>query len=195
MNKRIIKILAVSFVLILLSFLVIEGLIIYNGWKMPIEEVDYVIILGARLYGTIPSPALRERLIVARDYLFEHKGLKVVVSGGQGANEDIPEANAMEQYLISKGIDKDRIIVEDKSTSTYENIKFSLEKIREEDNREELKILLVTNRFHVFRAKFLTNRLGVVAYGLPAKTPPSIILNSYLREYFAVIKSFVFDVY
>lgn len=195
MNKRIIKILAVSFVLILLSFLVIEGLIIYNGWKMPIEEVDYVIILGARLYGTIPSPALRERLIVARDYLFEHKGLKVVVSGGQGANEDIPEANAMEQYLISKGIDKDRIIVEDKSTSTYENIKFSLEKIREEDNREELKILLVTNRFHVFRAKFLANRLGVVAYGLPAKTPPSIILNSYLREYFAVIKSFVFDVY
>jgi uncharacterized SAM-binding protein YcdF (DUF218 family) len=195
MNKRIIKILAVSFVLILLSFLVIEGLIIYNGWKMPIEEVDYVIILGARLYGTIPSPALRERLIVARDYLFEHKGLKVVVSGGQGANEDIPEANAMEQYLISKGIDKDRIIVEDKSTSTYENIKFSLEKIREEDNREELKILLVTNRFHVFRAKFLGNRLGVVAYGLPAKTPPSIILNSYLREYFAVIKSFVFDVY
>lgn len=180
-------------VAILLSFVLIEGLILYDGHRTTSENVDYVIVLGARLYGSQPSPALLERLKVAKDYLMENNDVKVVVSGGQGANEDIPEAHAMERYLVLNGIDKDRIIIEDESTSTFENLVLSLDKIRELDNKKDIRLLIATNKYHIFRSKFIAKRLGMVPYGLPAKIPPTIILQSYIREYFAVIKSLVFD--
>lgn len=117
----------------------------------------------------------------------------MVVSGGQGIDEDIPEAHAMERYLIDNGIEKNRIIIEDKSTTTFENLKFSLNKIKGVDNKEEIKVLIATNKYHVFRGKLLAKRLGMKPYGLPATVPLPIILQSYIREYFAVIKSFFFD--
>ena len=87
-------------------FLVIESLIIIEGKRISTEKVDYVIVLGARLYGDIPSPALLERLKIAKGYLLENREVKVVVSGGQGSNEDIAEAYAMEKYLVDNGIEK-----------------------------------------------------------------------------------------
>lgn len=187
------KIITTLALIVLVSFLIIEGLIIIEGSRKTAEKVDYVIVLGARLYGDEPSPALLERLKVAKDYLDEDKNVKVIVSGGQGSNEDIPEACAMEKYLVDNGIDKDRIIIEDKSTSTFENLQFSLEKIKQIDNKEDIKVLIATNKYHIFRAKFLAKRLGMIPYGLPAKIPMSIIVQQYIREYFAVIKSFFFD--
>lgn len=193
LNKSILKITKLIIILLIISFILIEGLIIINGNTKTIGEVDYMIILGARLYGDIPSPALYERLKVAEEYLKENTELKVIVSGGQGPDEDISEAEAMERYLLNNGIDKNKIIIEDKSTSTFENIKNSLYIIKEIDNEESPRVLLVTNSFHIFRSKFLANRLGAKAYGLPAKVPPTILITQYIREYFAVIKSFVLD--
>lgn len=175
------------------SFIIIEGLIIVNGNVKNIDDVDYMIVLGARLYGDVPSPALHERLKVAEKYLQDDTDLKVIVSGGQGPDEYISEAEAMEKYLINKGIDKNRIVIEDKSTSTFENIRNSLNIIKEVDDLENPRVLLVTNKFHVFRSKLLANRLGARAYGLPAEIPPTIVIPQYIREYFAVIKSFIFD--
>ena len=180
-------------ILFLVSFILIEGLIIVNGNIKNIDDVDYMIILGARLYGEIPSHALYERLKVAEEYLHDDTDLKVIVSGGQGPDEYISEAEAMERYLINNGIDKNRIILEDKSTSTFENIRNSLNIIKENDNLEEPRVLMVTNKFHVFRSKLLANRLGSKAYGLAAEVPPTIVVPQYIREYFAVIKSFFFD--
>lgn len=193
MRKFLIRLLIVLIILFLLSFIVIEGLILLEGSKIPGVKVDYVIVLGARLYGDIPSPALYERLKVAKNYLLENENIKVIVSGGQGSNELIPEGSAMEKYLLNNGIEKSRIIVEDKSTSTFENLKFSLDKIREVDEKEDIKILIATNKYHIFRAKFLAKRLGFIPYGLPAEIPPSIIVQQYIREYFAVVKSLIFD--
>lgn len=193
LNKSILKITKLIIILLIISFILIEGLIIINGNTKTIGEVDYMIILGARLYGDIPSPALYERLKVAEEYLKENTELKVIVSGGQGPDEDISEAEAMERYLLNNGIDKNKIIIEDKSTSTFENIKNSLYIIKEIDNEESPRVLLVSNSFHIFRSKFLANRLGAKAYGLPAKVPPTILITQYIREYFAVIKSFVLD--
>ena len=193
LNKNILKITKLIIIILIISFLLIEGVIILNGNTKTIGEVDYMIILGARLYGDIPSPALYERLKVAEEYLKENTELKVIVSGGQGPDEDISEAEAMERYLLNNGIDKNKIIIEDKSTSTFENIKNSLYIIKEIDNEESPRVLLVTNSFHIFRSKFLANRLGAKAYGLPAKVPPTILITQYIREYFAVIKSFVLD--
>lgn len=180
-------------IIFLASFIIIEGLIIVNGNVKNIDDVDYMIVLGARLYGDVPSPALHERLKVAEKYLQDDTDLKVIVSGGQGPDEYISEAEAMEKYLINKGIDKNRIVIEDKSTSTFENIRNSLNIIKEVDDLENPRVLLVTNKFHVFRSKLLANRLGARAYGLPAEIPPTIVIPQYIREYFAVIKSFIFD--
>lgn len=183
-------------VLFLITFVVIEGLIILNGNIKDTNDVDYMIILGARLYGEVPSPALYERLKVAGEYLYNDtslKVIKVIASGGQGPDEYISEAEAMKRYLINNGIDENRVIIEDKSTSTFENISNSLNIIKEIDDLENPRVLLVTNKFHIFRSKLLANRLGAKAYGLPAEVPATIVVPQYIREYFAVIKSFIFD--
>ncbi len=191
--KRILFTIKAISIIFLASFIFLESLIIIDSFRTTDEKVDYVIVLGARLYGDIPSPALLERLITAKAYLEDNEDINVVVSGGQGTGEKIAEAFAMKTYLADNAIEEDRIIIEDRSTNTFENLKMSLDRIRKIDDRDDLKILISTNRYHLFRAKMLARRLGVKAYGLPAKIPPTIILNSYIREYFAVIKSFLFD--
>jgi uncharacterized SAM-binding protein YcdF (DUF218 family) len=193
MKKKVISGILVILIIGVASFIIIEGLILIEGSKKATNKVDYVIILGARLYGDIPSPALLERLKVAKDYLIENEDVKVVVTGGQGIEEDIPEAQAMAKYLVDNGIGENRIVIENKSTSTYENLQFSLDKLREIDDKETLNVLIATNKYHIFRAKFLAKRLGINPYGLPAKIPSTIIVQSYIREYFAVIKSIIFD--
>lgn len=191
MKSNIFKILVFLFLNFVISFIVIEGLIIYEGEKKDSNKVDYVIILGARLYGERPSPALLERLKVAEIYLKDNEDVKAIVSGGQGINEDIPEAHAMKKHLVSQGIDEDRIIIEDESTTTFENLKFSIDKM--DFKQENIEIMIATNKYHIFRSKLLAKRLGLVPYGLPGKIPPSIVLQSYVREYFALIKSILFD--
>lgn len=193
MKKTVFKTLAALVILLIVFFIIVESIIIMEGRNMTKEKVDYVIILGARLYGSIPSPSLLERLKAAKEYLIKNEDVKVVVSGGQGVNEDIPEAFAMRKYLMENGIEDSRILIEDKSTSTFENLKMSLEKIKEVDDRENIKVLIATNRYHVFRARFLAKRLGMIPFGLPAEIPPTTVIKSYIREFFAVIKSFLFD--
>ncbi len=86
----------------------------------------------------------------------------MVVSGGKGSGEKITEAKAMKDYLIKNGIDKNRIIEEDKSTNTYENFKYSKLKIEERSQRKlsDLKVKIVTTDFHVLRSKILAYRNG-----------------------------------
>lgn len=190
MKKKLIKIFIYIFAIFVVSIILIEGLILYEGQKMDSLEVDYVIVLGARLYGDRPSPALIERLDIAKKYLQANPNVKVIVSGGQGEDEYIPEAHAMKTYLINQKIDEERVIIEDRSRNTLENLKFSLEKI---EYKAKTKIMIATNKHHIFRSKMIARRLGFEAYGLPAKIPPTVIIQSYIREYFAVIKSFCFD--
>lgn len=195
MKKYIYKIGLIIFLLFIVSFIIVQGFILKEAKKVVEEEVDYIIVLGARLYGKTPSPSLVERLKSAVSYLEDHEDPKIIVSGGQGPGEDVSEGYAMSQYLLKKEIPKDRIIIEDKSTSTIENLEFSLDKIRENDSRDEIKILIVTNGYHVFRSKIIAKRLGMKAYGLPANTPPTTKVKGYLREYFAVIKLFSIDLF
>jgi len=120
----------------------------------------------------------------------EHKDIKVVASGGKGKGEEISEAEAIKKELIKNGIDENRIIKEDKSKNTVENLKFSLEKIGEERavNNEKVKVLIVTNGYHLYRSKKIAELLGYEAYGLPATTPFISIPKSYLREFLSIIK-------
>lgn len=178
----------------LISFLVVEGLIINNSKPDPDINANYMIILGAGLNGEQLSWTLWERMQKGLDYLEKHPTVKVVVSGGQGPGEGIPEAEGMRRFLVDQGINEERILKEELSTSTMENFRFSkviLEQQPGFQNSEEVAV--ITNEFHLFRSKILARRNGLNPVGIPSPTPWYIVPNVYLREYFAVVKSLIFD--
>jgi len=174
-------------------FAAIEGLLYFSGSNDPVVETDCLIVLGAGLFGDKLSPVLKERMDKALWYLGEYPNVPVVVSGGQGPGELIPEAEAMKRYLVENGIEEERIIIEDKSTSTMENFIYSKEILINIGLPCET-ITIVTNDFHMLRAKMLAERNGFIAYSLPGKTPAIVRANCYIREFFALIKSFFLDV-
>ncbi|MCT4593442.1 MAG: YdcF family protein [Anaeromicrobium sp.] len=194
MKRKIISLFKILGVLWFLSFILIEGLILINGVSKEYKEVDYVVVLGAGLKWDKLSVTLRERLDKSYEYLEKNKHIQVVVSGGQGPDEATSEALAMEKYLINKGISKDRIIKEDKSTSTYENLKNTYDILRKKQKKEKIRLGIVTNRFHQFRAGLLAKEIGFESYSIVSKTKIYQIPKYYIREYFAIIKSLLYDI-
>ncbi|WP_142414042.1 YdcF family protein [Hathewaya massiliensis] len=193
-SKGVLKNMILAIIICFLSlFLVLEGIIIYHGEVKSNEPVDMVIVLGAGLKGRELSQSLYKRMITSLEYLKDNPKMNVIVSGGQGPGEDITEAEAMEEFLIKNGIDKGRIIKEDKSRNTFQNFKFSREKLDSMGQEHTKKVLIVTNNFHMFRSKILAKRNGFEGYGLPASLHPYLKPNFYVREFFAVVKSFIFD--
>lgn len=187
------RILVVFLALWLLSFIVIEALIIYSSIAEDNIKVDYVIVMGARVRGDVISLTLKNRLDAAYKYAQDYPGVKLVVSGAQGSGENLTEAEAMRRYLVGKGMEEDQIIKEEKATSSLENIIFSRDIIEKIDHRDQYKIMIVTNDFHIYRSKLLAKRQELDAYGLPAKTPLVTLPACYVREYFAMVKSLIFD--
>ena len=177
----------------IVSFIIIEGLIFSAAYSKETYDVDYVVVLGTGLNGKYISLALKERLDSAVDFLNKNPAVKAVVSGGQGYAEDISEAQAMKEYLIQKNINENRIIKEDKSTSTMENFRFTRKTLERIDKRQIYKIEVITNDFHMFRSKILARRNGFIPYGISSKTPLYILPNCLIREYFAVVKSLMVD--
>ncbi|PFY30110.1 cytoplasmic protein [Bacillus toyonensis] len=153
-----------------------------HGHMKATDDADYIIVLGSKVNGTKPSYSLQYRIDKAAEYLKLHEKTIAIVSGGQGKGEDISEALAMKQGLMKQNIAEDRIIMEDKSTSTDENITFSKPLIP----ANMKKGMIVTNDFHMFRAKKIAAKQGLQLEGLPAKTPKPIIIPSNVREYLAI---------
>lgn len=175
-----------------ITFLLVQSLILTEALSDETQNSDFVIVLGAALHGEQMSLTLFTRINKALGYLNSHPNTKVVVAGGQGAGESITEAEAMKRFLVANGINENRILKEDKSTSTIENLRFS-KAIIEKHTTDTPHIMLVTNDFHSYRAKMLAHREGMKVYALPSETPLSVRFNSYFREYFAVIKSYFLD--
>ncbi|QGU95809.1 YdcF family protein [Clostridium bovifaecis] len=193
-NKNVKIVFLICFIAGCISFIIIESFIIYYGYKRQMRESDYLLILGAGLHGERMSLTLSQRMDRSLEYLKMYPSTKIIVSGGQGPGEDITEAEAMERFLISNGIDKNQIIKEERSTSTSENFKYSREVLNRIDKRNELKVAVVTTNFHMFRAKFLGERAGFNnIYTVPSKLHIVLVPNYYVREYLAVINSFIFD--
>lgn len=169
-------------------FLIIEGMIVAQFGAQPQPNADYVIVLGAQWKQNGPSYVLQKRLDKAIEYLNANPDTKVIVSGGQGANEHITEAEGMQGYLVAAGIGGERIFVEDKSTNTYENLVFSSELLDEANDR----VVLVTNNFHVFRATAIARKQGYAqAEGMAAGSYPGMLPNNMLREFVGVLKDFL----
>ena len=183
----------ICFFIGLVSFVFIEALIIQSSISKHREKSDYLVILGAGLRGEVPSTALFQRLYSSLEYVEINPNVKIVVSGGRGPGESITEAEAMKRFLIKHGVAKGQIIKEERSTSTLENLKFTTEILEKLEKKENIEITIVTNNFHMFRAKFLALRQGLQVYGYPAPLHPMLVPTYFAREYLAVINSFVFD--
>lgn len=168
-------------------FIIIEGLIIHEANNKYNEKSDYVIVLGARLNGDTPSKSLKYRLDATVKYHQTFSKTKIIVSGGQGKGELISEAKAMKNYLIDKGIDKNLIIEEDKSTNTNENIIYS-KKIIDSFKKNNYSVTIITNGFHCYRSKLLANKHNLTAHTYSAKENLDTALHYYIREFFACLK-------
>lgn len=162
---------------------VTEGLIIHASFGSPEQNVDYVLVLGAKVRPTGPSASLWDRIYAAADYLEAHPDTIAIVSGGQGDDEPWTEAGIMSAELIDLGIDPERIWVEDRATSTWENLQFSLALIEAETGQRPEKLGVLSSEYHLFRASLFTKSCGVEFVGIPARTSRvSQMLNHFMRE-------------
>lgn len=174
------------FCLGLLLFCTVEIMILSRFHATAQPGADYCIVLGAQWKANGPSEVLRRRLDKAVDYLNANPNTIAIVSGGQGSNEIISEAAGMRQYLLDAGIEEERILTEDKSTNTRENLAFSAKLL----DRENSRVVVVTNNFHVFRALRIAEKQGYHAEGLAAGSVAWMVPNNLLREFFGVLKDF-----
>lgn len=180
-----------AFVLILAgaaAAVAVGSRIVSEMGKEPDPGLDYVIVLGAQVRGTSPSRALRKRLDRALDYAKENPGTKFILSGGKGPDEGISEAQCMYNYLTERGMDRERLFLEDRSTSTRENLRYSDQVYSLKDQ----KVGILSNNFHIYRALLLAQKEGYrQAQGIPAPADPGMQPHNVLREICAVLAEYV----
>lgn len=141
-----------------------------------------MIILGAKVNEDGISKTLKRRLDKAIEYYNTNKNINnIIVSGGQGSDEVVTEALAMKNYLVKNGVSKDKIIMEDKATTTLENIIFSKKIIT--DKNLKGKVLIVTSDYHLFRGQIIASILGIDNEGLCSISPLSSRIYYMIREY------------
>ncbi len=162
---------------------VTEALIIKASFGSPKEEVAYVVVLGAKVNPDGPSVSLWDRINAAYTYLEEHPDTIAVLSGGQGSDEPITEAECMYRELALLGIDPSRLWREEHSTSTWENLNFSLDLIEEKTGQRPQKLGVLSSEYHLLRTSLQARKCGVDFVGIPAKTSRlSQAINHFMRE-------------
>ena len=190
-GKTLRRFLAMFITMGLVYFVIIEIPIIDEASGDGDFDADYLIVLGAAVHGDTPSLSLVERLEAAKDYLIKHPDTVVIVSGGQGSGENVSEARAMYEWLCANGIDPVRIIMEDKASSTYENLKFSREIINELS--DDATVAVVSSEYHLCRAKLIAKTLGMEIHTVAAHTTYfTVMLNYFIREAFGVTYQLTF---
>lgn len=188
-----VKILCILLIVGALAAVITLGFIVSAAHPQSADACDSIVVLGAAVRGSVPSLALQERIDAAYAYLSAHPECIAVLSGGQGSGEDITEAACMYRELTNMGIDRSRLFLEENSTSTIENLQFSLDILEQATGSRPAKIGIVSSEYHIFRAILFAKSLGLESVGIPAGTTWFLIrLNYYLREVAAVWKYLVF---
>ena len=183
----------VCFAIFVATFIIIEGVIWYDiidsNISKDTQTVPYIVVLGGGLVGDKPGNVLEGRLDKSIEYLNAHKTTKVICSGGQGVGEVVPESIAMKNYLISKGIGKDRILLEERSKSTIENLVYSRE-ILKKLNAQNDKIIIVTSSFNILRVRMIANDLNINAGYLGSASKFRFNINYSIREFGGILDNF-----
>lgn len=155
------------------------------------EKPNMVVVLGCQLWGEEPSPMLKKRLDVAYELLNRYPDVPVVVTGGQGEDEVISEGEGMKRYLVKRGISEDRIIVEDQSTSTYENIRNAFEITDAMGLSRDITI--ATSEYHMFRASLIAKQQGAAnVTSAPSRTDLNLAPVYWVREWLGISHFWVF---
>lgn len=185
-----------------MAVLVSLGLVYFCLVEIPIcaaartgrnSQKPYLVVLGAEVVGERPSRSLTYRINAAVEYLTVNPESVAIVSGGQGENEEISEAQCMFEYITAAGIAPERVIREDKATSTMENLRFSFDIIRQRGDEPDGNVAILSSSYHLYRAELMAQNLGVEAEGV-ASYPGWFLLalNFYIREAFGVTHLIVF---
>lgn len=190
-----------------LIFAVTELLIGWGILTSTKQAADYAIVLGAQVRGDKISNSLQKRLDTALEYAENNPNTMLVLSGGQGEGENVSEARAMFEYLQYNGIPAERMLLEDQSVNTVQNITFSTKVIERQEHykalaaqemlmesyrerpKGDIKIAVLTSDFHVFRAKSIAKKQGILnVAGIAAPSDPVLAVHMWIREGFAVLK-------
>ena len=191
--KKIVFILMVILLVLVLAVLGINGYIksstknqiISVEESSKLEDIDCIIILGAGIWGDKPSPMLEDRLLQGIELYNNNVSTKIIMSGDHG-REEYDEVNIMKEFAIEKGVPSENIFMDHAGFSTYESI-YRAKEIFEAD-----KIVIVTQKYHLYRALHIANSLGIEAYGVGAD-PRQYVGAMYreIREILARNKDFV----
>lgn len=180
-----------------LCFASLLGVVLLGSRDQVSGTPGIMIILGCQVKPWGPSVLLQDRLDKALDYLEDHPDMTIVVSGGQGADEPVSEARCMYDYLTANGVDGQRILMEEGSFNTIQNLRNSLAVLAQAGYDGTEGVMVVSNGFHLARVRMLWIRVcGGDTYLSTLAAPSSHVpsrLKMYLREPLALVKSFFFD--
>jgi len=180
-----------------LTFGALLGAVLYGSYDHIQDEPETMLILGCQVYPWGPSVLLQDRLDKALAYLERNPDVTVIVSGGQGPDEHTSEAACMRDYLLQAGLEEGQILVEDQSHNTWQNMICSAKMMKEHNLDPKDGVLIVSNGFHLTRARMLWNRVAGEGAAVSTLAAPSSHMPSriwmYIREPLALVKSFVFD--
>lgn len=172
-----------------LTLLTISCLFIISRGKSTAKNQKVIIVLGCRVRDDEPSPALAKRVNSAYNYLLCNPDSVAILSGGQGRDENLSEALCMQQMLCDRGISKQRLFLEDKSTNTDENIAFSSEIIKEEGLSTDVAV--VSSEYHLCRARRICAKYSLKAAGIGSHTRSDLLPTFLLREAMALVKEII----
>lgn len=191
-------------------FCAVEIMIFLGAATSDVSDLDYVIVLGAKVHPQGISNSLRKRLDKAVLYSRENPGTVFVLSGGQGKDEPTTEAQAMYDYMVGRGVSESRLIMETFSTSTVENLAYSkvlidrAEKEKHEKSMNSFPVVsapfllvedrpvqigILTSSYHVFRARRIAEKWGIEnACGISAGSDIILFPHLCVRECVAILK-------
>ncbi len=166
----------------------VECFILRAACTPPSGGADYMVILGAQVRGDVPSLTLKARIDAAAEYLLAHPQVVAICSGGQGSGENKSEAAAIRDGLVAAGVAKDRILLEEASTNTVENLRFCRDMLPSANT----PTVIVTSDFHCRRAGLIAQKHGYLNVStLPATQFLLTTPHYFLREFFALVKDFL----
>lgn len=178
-----------KFIVLLFLFhaIICMMVISFKAKHATMQVPEIIFVFGAGLIENRLSRSLKVRLDHAYELALKYEKCPIIVSGGQGKNEWMSEAQAMKDYLVSLGINEERVLMEDKSKTTQENLVLSM-RLYDLKNK---KIALVSNQFHVYRTELMARKLGLDGFSSPAYLHHIGTFAFYIREYLACIKAFL----
>ena len=166
-----------------LLFTVVEVRVVSYMFCEPEPDLDYIITLGASVRGGKPTSPMLLRIYTTIDYMNGNPSAVLVASGGKGTDEPMSEADCIAEYVINAGIDPDRVIIEDQSHDTEQNIHNSFQHITQGST-----VGVVTSSFHLYRAIRIAELQGYKVFPVPAKTLLPLGIHYTVREFFAIVE-------